>query len=139
MGISLMVHLFQLWQFRSYFVFLGKIHTLRGHWKSTFARNFKFLTPSPPFSSLFVSHVHPPSITYVGFSELPNATFMNFWVKKLWVKRKKRIFFCKLSIKDQCFWQSYILLCLIVGAGVKLQILGKTLGNSFNYYCKRMT
>ena len=34
--------------------------------------------------------------------------FMNFRMKRWGVKEKKKNFFCKLNIKDQCFVQSYI-------------------------------
>ena len=54
---------------KNIYVFKNK---LRGHSKSTLARNFQYLAP-PPFSFLFVLHVpqpHPPS-TYVRFCELP--------------------------------------------------------------------
>ena len=47
----------------------GSGRTVRGHSKSTFAQNFQFLTPLPPF---FVPvHFTPHPSTYVRFSELP--------------------------------------------------------------------
>ena len=88
--------------------------SLLGCSKSTFARNFQFLTPSPSCSSLFVLHVTPPPSTYVCFGELPPFSkkfrdvheFLN--EKSGGEKREKNYFFCKLNIKDQCFLHSYI-------------------------------
>ena len=72
----------------------------RGHSKSMFARNFKFLTPFRPCSSLFLLHA-PPSM-YFYFIQLPplskksSATLMktekriNFFVDS---KDKRLMFF----------------------------------------------
>ena len=43
----------------------------RGYSKSTFTRNFQFLTPFFPCSFLFVLHVQPPS-KYVCFTPPPS-------------------------------------------------------------------
>ena len=96
-------------------------HALRSHSKSTFVRNFQFLTLSPSCSFLFILHVPKPPpnhshSTYVRFGELPLLSqkkvprrLWHLFRKKIggW-KVRKQFFFCKLYIKDQWFLHSYI-------------------------------
>ena len=62
--------------------FLGYFN-IGGHSKSTFARNFQFLTPSPLFAPLG---------SYPPFKK-SSATLMNSQIKNRGVKREKRINF----------------------------------------------
>ena len=55
-------------------------------------RSLKWVIPSPP---------SPPP-------QKSSATFMNFWMDNWGVKRENNYAFCKLNIKDQCFFHSYI-------------------------------
>ena len=88
-----------------------------GHSKSTFARNFQFLTPLPlvrPCSFYIVPHfTPPPRRTFALVSYPPSQKKLRnvneFSNEKPWIKkREKNYFFCKLNIKDQCFLKLYI-------------------------------
>ena len=90
-----------------------------GHSKSTFSRNFQFLTPpSLPWSFLFVLHVPPSPLpptqrtfALVSYSPLKksSAALMTLISNKKsgGEKWEKNYFFCTLNIKDQCFLYGY--------------------------------
>ena len=82
----------------------------RGHSKSTFARNFQFLTPFHPLLVLVRFTCAPPS-TYVHFSELSpslkksSAMLINFRMKNRVVKRGKlNNFFVNSALKINVFY-----------------------------------
>ena len=82
----------------------------RGHSKSTFARNFQFLTPFPPLFVL-IRFTCTPSSTYVRFSDLSpslqksSAMLMNFRMKDREVKIEKlNTFFVNSALKINFFY-----------------------------------
>ena len=88
------------------FRFQHQLVNLGGHSKSTFARNFQFLTPSPSLVKkkkfLFVLHVIPPfpqrTFALVSYPlPLSKKVSRRFWrlfrIKNRGVKRQKRIIF----------------------------------------------
>ena len=89
---------------------------MRGIQKVRSLKIFNFCPPPPPCSSLFVLHISPPP-TYVRFSELTlplKKVPLPLWIfewkiedkkkEKITFFLKKKYFFCKLNINDQCFY-----------------------------------
>ena len=92
----------------------SSIKLIMGHSKRTFAQNFQFLTPPPPFLvpvrfTCTPSSSSPPK--YVRFSEITPPLLSKkfrdvyeFSNEKSGSEKREKNFFCKLSIKDQCFY-----------------------------------